>query len=94
MAADLCDYCEIQTSYAIGVAEPTSIFINTFESEKKSLQEIYKVVLESFDLTPNGIIKSLALLTPNYRKTASYGHFGREDQNFALENQKNFKVSC
>ena len=90
VAADLCDYCEIQASYAIGVAEPTSIFINTFESEKKSIQEIEQVVIENFDLTPFGIIESLELLTPNYRKTASYGHFGREDQGFAWENQKNF----
>ena len=70
------------------MAEPTSIFINTFESEKKSLQEIDKVVLESFDLTPNEIIESLALLTPNYRKTSSYGHFGREDQGFTWEKPK------
>ena len=58
VAADLCDYCEIQASYAIGVTEPTSIFINTFESEKKSIQEIEQVVLENFDLTPYGIIQS------------------------------------
>ena len=88
VAADLCDYCEIQASYAIGVAEPTSIFVNTFESEKKSIQEIEQVALENFDLTPYGIIQSLALLTPNYRKTASYGHFGREDQGFAWEKTK------
>jgi S-adenosylmethionine synthetase len=88
VAADLCDYCEIQASYAIGVAEPTSIFINTFESEKKSLQEIQQIVLENFDLTPSGIIDCLELLTPNYRKTASYGHFGREDQSFGWEKLK------
>ena len=88
VAADLCDYCEIQASYAIGVAEPTSIFVNTFESEKKSIQEIEQVVLENFDLTPYGIIQSLELITPNYRKTASYGHFGREDQGFAWEKSK------
>ena len=94
VAANFCDYCEIQASYAIGVAEPTSIFINTFESEKKSIQEIEQVVLENFDLTPHGIIKSLELLNPNYRKTASYGHFGREDQEFTWEKSKNFKLSC
>ena len=88
VSADFCDYCEIQASYAIGVTEPTSIFINTFESEKKSMQEINQVVLEQFNLTPSGIIESLALLTPNYRKTATYGHFGREDQNFAWEKPK------
>ena len=94
VAAGLCDYCEIQASYAIGVAEPTSIFINTFDSEKKSLQEIKQVVFENFDLTPSGIIKSLALLNPNYKKTASYGHFGREDEGFTWEKLKNFKLSC
>ena len=85
VAAGLCDYCEIQASYAIGVAEPTSIFINTFESEKKPVQEIEQVVLENFNLTPSGIIEFLGLLAPNFRKTASYGHFGREDQGFAWE---------
>ena len=85
VAADLCDYCEIQSSYAIGVAEPTSIFINSFESEKRSLQEIEEIVIKSFNLTPSGIIENLSLLTPNYRKTASYGHFGREDQGFTWE---------
>ena len=88
VAADLCHYCEIQASYAIGVPEPTSIFINTFESENKSIQYIEQVVLENFDLTPSGIIQSLELLTPNYRKTSSYGHFGREDQGFAWEKSK------
>ena len=88
VASDLCDYCEVQSSYAIGVAEPVSFFINTFESEKKSLQEIEQIVSENFDLTPSGIIKSLLLLTPNYRKTASYGHFGREDQSFTWEMPK------
>ncbi len=89
VAANLCDYCEIQASYAIGMAEPTSIFINTFESEKKSIKEIEQVVLKNFNLTPSGIIDSLALLNPNYTKTASYGHFGREDQNFTWEKTKN-----
>ena len=90
VAADFCDYCEIQASYAIGVAEPTSIFINTFESEKKPIKEIEKVVLNNFDLTPSGIIRHLKLLAPNYRKTASYGHFGREDQGFTWEKLKFF----
>lgn len=85
VAANFCDYCEIQASYAIGVAEPTSIFINTFESEKKPIKEIEQVVLENFNLTPSGIISHLVLLAPNYRKTSSYGHFGREDQGFTWE---------
>lgn len=88
VAAGLCDYCEIQASYAIGVAEPTSVFINTFESEKKSLKEIKQTLQENFSLTPSGIIQSLELLKPNYRKTATYGHFGREDQGFTWEKPK------
>ena len=85
VASDLCDYCEIQASYAIGVAEPTSIFINTFESEKKLIKDIEEIVLEKFKLNPSGIIDSLDLLKPQYLKTASYGHFGREDQGFMWE---------
>ena len=86
--AGLCDYCEVQSSYAIGVVEPTSIFINTFESEKKPIEEIQAIVDESFDLTPAGIINNLNLLEPIYLKTASYGHFGREDQGFSWEDTK------
>ena len=82
---DLCNYCEIQASYAIGIAEPTSIFINTFESEKISLDEIKEVVLLNFDLTPSGIISALDLLNTNYQDTACYGHFGREINGFAWE---------
>ena len=88
VAEDICDYCEIQASYAIGVAEPTSIFINTFESQKIPQSEIMEIVLKHFDLTPSGIISSLELLTTNYKKTASYGHFGREDQGFTWEKPK------
>ena len=88
VSADLCDYCEVQSSYAIGVVKPTSIFINTFESEKKSIEEIQAIVDESFDLTPAGIINNLNLLEPIYLKTASYGHFGREDQGFSWEDTK------
>ena len=85
VANDFCDYCEIQASYAIGVAEPTSIFINTFESEKKPIKELEEIVKNEFNLTPSGIINSLNLLDPQYLKTASYGHFGREDHGFAWE---------
>lgn len=88
VANNFCDYCEIQASYAIGVAEPTSIFINTFESEKISVEEIEQYVLSEFELTPSGIISSLNLLNPIYQKTASYGHFGREDQGFSWEETK------
>ena len=88
VAADLCDYCEIQASYAIGVVEPTSIFINTFESERVSTDELVQLVSSNFDLTPLGIITELNLLQPKYFNTASYGHFGREDQNFTWEEVK------
>ena len=87
---DLCDYCEVQASYAIGVSEPISIFINTFESEKINLREIHKIVEDKFDLTPSGLINNLNLLKPIYSKTASYGHFGREDLDFSWEIPVNF----
>ncbi len=80
-----CDYCEIQASYAIGIAEPTSIFLNTFESEKQPLKIIEKLIKKNFDLTPTGIISSLKLLDINYQKTSTYGHFGRENQGFTWE---------
>ena len=89
VAANFCDYCEIQASYAIGVAEPTSIFINTFESEKKPIKQLEGLVKNNFKLTPSGIIDSLKLLETQYLKTASYGHFGREDQGFTWENTVN-----
>ena len=88
MAADFGDYCEIQASYAIGVVEPTSIFINEFESEKVSASDLAQLVLSNFDLTPSGIIAELDLLQPNYFNPSSYGHFGREDQNFTWEEVK------
>ena len=88
VANDYCDYCEIQASYAIGVAEPTSIFINTFESEKITVKEIEQYILSEFELTPTGIITSLNLLNPIYKQTATYGHFGREDQEFSWEKVK------
>ena len=85
VANKLCDYCEIQASYAIGIPEPTSIFVNTFESEKLALNEIEKLIIKNFDLTPAGIISSLKLLETKYQNTSTYGHFGREDQGFKWE---------
>jgi len=70
------------------VAEPTSIFINAFESGRGSTNELTQLVSSNFDLTPSGIITELNLLEPNYLNTASYGHFGREDQNFTWEEVK------
>tara|TARA_Y100000816_G_C26107868_1_gene589487 strand:+ start:7032 stop:8153 length:1122 start_codon:yes stop_codon:yes gene_type:complete len=85
VANNLCDYCEIQASYAIGVAEPTSVYINTFDSEKKSLRDLYKLIDEEFDLTPSGIINTLDLLNVKYQETSIYGHFGRSGDNFTWE---------
>ncbi|MFL0810466.1 MAG: methionine adenosyltransferase [Agarilytica sp.] len=85
VAAGLADRCEIQVSYAIGVAEPTSISINTFGTGKVSDETISQLVSEHFDLRPRGIIEMLDLLRPIYRKTAAYGHFGREDADFSWE---------
>ena len=78
VAAKLADKCEIQVSYAIGVAEPTSISVNTFGTGKISDDKIVKLIREHFDLRPGGIIAMLDLRKPMYRETASYGHFGRK----------------
>ena len=79
VAAGLADKCEIQISYAIGVARPTSLSINTFGTEAYDVTKIEQAVTQTFDLRPNQIIKDLNLLNPIYSKIASYGHFGRED---------------
>lgn len=79
VAAQLCDKVEIQLSYAIGVKEPTSVFVETFDSEKIEKDIILKAIKHEFDLTPEGIINTLDLLNPIYENTASYGHFGRND---------------
>jgi S-adenosylmethionine synthetase len=85
VAAGLADRCEIQISYAIGVPEPVSIFVNTFGTGKISDDEIIKLIRGNFDLRPGSIIKMLNLLRPIYRATAAYGHFGRKDENFTWE---------
>ena len=79
VAAEIADRCEIQLSYAIGVAEPTSVNINTFETSDVSQSDLEKAVREIFDLRPKGIIKMLDLNRPIYQDTAAYGHFGREE---------------
>ena len=86
VAAGLADYCEIQVSYAIGVAKPTSINVNTFDSEKISKEAIEKIVEETFDLRPKSLINMLGLKKPIYLPTAAYGHFGRTDINLSWEN--------
>lgn len=85
VAAGLADRCEIQISYAIGVAEPTAIYVNTFGTGKLPSHEIIPLIHEHFDLRPYGIIKMLDLLKPIYRPTASYGHFGRADLDLSWE---------
>ena len=85
VAAGLADRCEIQVSYAIGVSEPTSISVNTFGTGKLSDEEIVALVRENFDLRPSGLIEMLDLRRPIYQQTASYGHFGRELENFTWE---------
>ncbi len=85
VAAGLAERCEIQVSYAIGVAEPTSIAINTFGTNKISEEHIAELVRQHFDLRPRGIIEMLDLRRPIYRATAAYGHFGREDSEFTWE---------
>ncbi|MDO5417854.1 MAG: methionine adenosyltransferase [Lachnospiraceae bacterium] len=85
VAAGLADKCEIQLSYAIGVAHPTSIMVDTFGTGKLSNERLVEVVRENFDLRPAGIIKMLDLRRPIYKQTAAYGHFGRNDLNLPWE---------
>lgn len=85
VAAGLADRCEIQVSYAIGVAEPTSISIETFGTGKLSDNKLVKLIRDHFDLRPKGLITMLDLLRPIYLKTAAYGHFGRSDESFSWE---------
>jgi len=78
VAAGLCERCEVQVAYAIGIAKPVSLYVSTFETGKVPDEKIEKVVSEIFDLTPQGIIRTLDLLRPIYRETSNYGHFGRD----------------
>jgi S-adenosylmethionine synthetase len=85
VAAGLASKCEIQVSYAIGVARPTSVMVTTFGTGKVSDEKIAELVQRHFDLRPKGIIQMLDLLRPLYEKTAAYGHFGREEPEFSWE---------
>jgi len=85
VAAGLADQCEIQISYAIGVAQPISVLVNTFGTGKRSDEVILELVKKNFDMRPKGIIDQLQLLRPIYRRTAAFGHFGREDQDLPWE---------
>ena len=85
VAAGLADKCEIQLSYAIGVARPTSIMADTFGTGKLSDEKLTEIIRENFDLRPAGIIKTLDLRRPIYKQTAAYGHFGRDDLDLPWE---------
>lgn len=85
VAAGLAKSCEVQIAYAIGVAEPVSLMLHTYGTGIMPKEEIRKLVLSTYDLTPASIIKKLDLLRPIYRKTAVYGHFGRDDEDFTWE---------
>ena len=85
VAAGLADKCEIQLSYAIGVAQPTSIMVDTFGTGKISDEKLVEIIRENFDLRPAGIIKMLDLRRPIYKQTAAYGHFGRNDLDLPWE---------
>ncbi len=85
VAAGLAEKCQIQISYAIGIAKPTSVMVTTFGTGKISDEKIEELVREHFDLRPKGIVQMLALLRPLYRKRAAYGHFGREEPEFSWE---------
>ena len=86
VAAELADQCEIQLAYAIGVAQPVSISVDTFGTGKVEDKKIVEAIRNTFDLSPDGIIESLDLLRPIYKQTASYGHFGRDDIELPWEN--------
>jgi S-adenosylmethionine synthetase len=85
VGADLADKCGIQVAYAIGVAKPVSLMIDTFGTGKISDEKLAEILQQMFDFTPAGIIETLQLLKPIYRKTAAYGHFGREEKEFSWE---------
>ncbi len=85
VASGVCEKCEVQLAYAIGVPEPVSILIDTYRTGKIPQERIVKLVRDYFDMTPKGIIRTLDLLRPIYRKTAAYGHFGRNDPDFTWE---------
>jgi S-adenosylmethionine synthetase len=85
VGADLADKCGIQVAYAIGIAEPVSLMVETFGTGKIDDSKLSELILKIFDFTPGGIIEALQLLRPIYRKTASYGHFGRTEKEFTWE---------
>ncbi|HYD39673.1 MAG TPA: methionine adenosyltransferase domain-containing protein, partial [Anaeromyxobacter sp.] len=85
VAAGLASRCEVQVAYAIGVAEPVSVMVETFGTGRVADEKIVRAIREVFELTPRAIIEGLDLLRPIYRRTASYGHFGRTEKVFTWE---------
>jgi S-adenosylmethionine synthetase len=85
VAAGICERCEVQLAYAIGVAEPVSILVDTYKTGKIPQEKIVQLVRDHFDMTPTGIIKSLDLRKPIFKQTAAYGHFGRNEPGFTWE---------
>lgn len=85
VAAGIADRVQVQMAYAIGVPEPVSVLVETFGTGKIPSKEIVKIVRKNFDLTPGGMIETLNLRRPIYKKTAAYGHFGRNDPDFTWE---------
>ena len=92
VAAGLAERCEIQLSYAIGVAQPISIMIDTFDTGKLPNRKLAEIIRENFDLRPTGIIKMLDLRRPIYKQTAAYGHFGRDDLDLSWERTDKVEV--
>jgi S-adenosylmethionine synthetase len=92
VAAGLAQKCEVQLAYAIGVADPVSVLVDTKDTEKMSVENLDKLVRKHFALTPRGIIDHLKLRRPIFRKTASYGHFGRSEPEFTWEKTDKAKV--
>jgi len=90
VAAGLCKRCLVQVSYAIGVAKPLSVFVDTYGTESRSMEEIYEIINNNFDLRPGIIRRELQLLRPGYARTAAYGHFGRSE--FTWEQPKQLKM--
>jgi len=85
VAAGLADRCEVQLAYAIGIAEPVSLYVNTFGTNKIPENQIEDLIRKNFDMKPSRIISQLDLKRPIYKKTASYGHFGRNEPEFSWE---------
>jgi len=91
VANDLCARCLVQLSYAIGVAKPLSVYVDTYDTHKVEMKKIHSLIKENFDLRPGMIRKELKLRRPIYNKTAAYGHFGRDDPDFMWEQPKNLR---